>query len=150
MKKLLPQANTLNTVIRTFRYICIKEDCTLSDIATFNNFDVRQASYYANACYFLDLIGPDLKPTEVGRSIFEDTKDLKTRIYELIIGHPVIGKLYAKRSLLSKRIAVTEGKEYIRSLYGDYSEAVISRRTKCMIGWCEEVLDYVSKNHKNQ
>ena len=74
MKKLLPQANTLATVIRTFK---------------------------------------------------------------------LIGQLFAKTALYPKRKAVRDGKEIVRSLYPEYGEAVIDRRTKCLIGWCEEIIDYM-------
>ena len=69
MKKLLPQANTLATVIRTFKFIANTMNCTLNDIADFNKFEVRQAAYYSNACYFLELIDENLKLTSLGEDI---------------------------------------------------------------------------------
>ena len=70
-------------------------------------------------------------------------KDAKVRIYELIIKHELIGQLFAKTALYTKRTAVKEGKELVRSLYPEYGEAVIDRRTKCLIGWCEEIIEYM-------
>ena len=143
MKKLLPQANTLATVIRTFKLIANTTNCTLGEIAEFNKFEKRQASYYANACYFLGLIEEDLSLTALGEDIMQEPKKAKIRVYELIIKHELIGQLFAKTALYSKRIAVNEGKDLVRSLYPEYGEAVIDRRTKCLIGWCEEVIDYM-------
>lgn len=145
MKKLLPQANTLATVIRTFKLIANTDKCTLDDIAEFNKFEKRQASYYTNACYFLGLINADFSLTPLGKDIMLDPKKAKVHIYELIIKHELIGQLFAKTSLYSKRIAVKEGKELVRALYPEYGEAVIDRRTKCLIGWCEEVIEYIKK-----
>ena len=143
MKKLLPQANTLATVIRTFKLIGNTMGCTLADIASFNEFELRQASYYSNACYFLGLIDEKLKLTPLGEDIMTDPQNAKVRIYELIIKHELIGQLFAKTALYSKRIAVKDGKELVRSLYPEYGEAVIDRRTKCLIGWCEEIIEYM-------
>lgn len=143
MKKLLPQANTLATVIRTFKLIGNTMGCTMSDIASFNDFDIRQASYYSNACYFLDLIDEELKLSPLGEDIMKDPKNAKVRVYELIIKHEIIGQLFAKTALYPKRTAIKEGKELVRSLYPEYGEAVIDRRTKCLIGWCEEIIDFM-------
>lgn len=143
MKKLLPQANTLATVIRTFKLIANTEKCTLDEIAEFNKFEKRQASYYTNACYFLGLINEDLTLTPLGEDIMLDPKNAKVRVYELIIKHELIGQLFAKTSLYSKRTAVRESKKIIKALYPEYGEAVIDRRTNCLIGWCVEVVDYI-------
>lgn len=148
MKKLLPQANTLATVIRTFKLIGNTKSCTMNDIASFNNFDVRQASYYSNACFFLDLIDEDLKLTPLGEDIMKDPRNAKVRVYELIIKHELIGQLFAKTALYPKRIAVKDGKELVKSLYPEYGEAVIDRRTKCLIGWCEEIIEYMKSSTK--
>ncbi len=148
MKKLLPQANTLATVIRTFKLIGNTVNCTLNDIAEFNKFEVRQASYYANACYFLNLIDDNLKLTPLGQNIMQEPKQAKVKIYELIIKNELIGQLFAKTALYSEETAIKEGKELIRALYPEYGEAVIDRRTKCLIGWCVEILDYM-KMQKN-
>ncbi len=143
MKKLLPQANTLATVIRTFKLIGNTMNCSLEDIAEFNNFELRQASYYSNACYFLDLITEDRKLTKLGEDIMTNPKNAKVRIYELIIKHELIGQLFAKIALYPKKKAVRDGKEIVRAIYPEYGESVIDRRTKCLIGWCEEIIDYM-------
>lgn len=106
MKKLLPQANTLTTVIRTFKFIGNVNDCTLDDIADFNNFEKRQAAYYSNACFFLGLIDEELHLTPLGEDIMSAPREAKIRIYELIIEHELIGKLFAKTSLYSRAQAI--------------------------------------------
>lgn len=145
MKKLLPQANTLATVIKTFKLIGNVTDCSLDDIADFNKFDRRQAAYYSNACYFLGLIDDDLHLTPLGEEIMEEPKKAKVRVYELIIEHELLGQLFAKTALYPNHIAVREGKRLVKSLYPDYGEAVIDRRTKCLIGWCEEIIEYIKE-----
>lgn len=143
MKKLLPQANTLSTVIRTFKFIGNTMNCTLNDIADFNKFEIRQASYYSNACYYLDLIDENLKLTSLGEDIMQEPKLAKVRVYELIIKNELIGQIFAKTALYSKSSAVLECKELVKKYYPEYGEAVIDRRTQCLIGWCEEILDYI-------
>lgn len=148
MKKLLPQANTLATVIRTFKLIGNTMNCTLADIASFNEFELRQASYYSNACYFLDLIDENLRLTPLGTDIMKDPINAKVKVYELIIKHELIGQLFAKTALYPKKTAIEEGKELVRSRYPEYGEAVIDRRTKCLIGWCEEIIEYMKASTK--
>ena len=148
MKKLLPQANTLATVIRTFRLIANSTNCTLEEIAEFNQFKKRQAAYYSNACFFLGLIEEDFSLTPLGLDIMKDPKKVKVRIYELLIEHELVGRIFAKTALLPKRIANKECKQLVMSLYPDYGDAVIERRTNCLIGWCEEVIEYMRNSNK--
>ena len=143
MKKLLPQANTLATVIRTFKLIGNTMNCTLADIASFNDFELRQASYYSNACYFLDLIDENLKLTPLGEDIMTDPKSAKVRIYELIIKHEFIGQLFAKVALYPKRTVTKECQDIVKICFPEYGDAVVERRTQCLIGWCEEILDFM-------
>ena len=143
MKKLLPQANTLSLVIRTFRLIANSTNCTLDEIADFNDFEKRQASYYSNACLFLGLINEDLSLTSLGKEIILNPSETKVRIYELIIEHELIGRLFSKTALYPKNVAIAKGKSLVKSLYPKYGEAVIDRRTRCLIGWCEENIDYM-------
>lgn len=145
MKKLLPQANTLATVIRTFKLIGNISDCTLDDIAEFNQFEKRQAAYYSNACYFLDLIDDELHLTPLGEEIMEEPKKAKVKIYEIIIKHELLGQLFAKTALYPHHVAVKESKQLVRSLFPEYGEAVIDRRTRCLIGWFEEIIDYMKE-----
>ena len=146
MKKLLPQANTLSTVIRTFKLIANTIDCTLDDIAGFNNFERRQALYYANACFFLGLIDENLSLTSLGKDIMLEPRNTKIKIYELIITHDLTGQIFAKTALYPYRVAIRESKSLVRSLYPEYGEAVIDRRTKCIIGWCKEIIDYLNSS----
>ena len=148
MKKLLPQANTLSTVIRTFKFIGNTMNCTLNDIAGFNKFEIRQASYYSNACFFLDLIDENLLLTPLGEDIMQEPKRAKVRIYEQIIKDELIGKLFAKIALYPRRTAIKDCKELVKQYYPEYGEAVIDRRTKCLIGWCEEILEYIKNQDK--
>ena len=124
-------------------------NCTLNDIADFNKFDVRQAAYYSNACYFLDLIDEHLNLTCLGKEIMKDPQQAKIRIYEQIIKNELTGQLFAKTAFYSKGTAVKEGKELVRKLYPEYGDSVIERRTKCLIGWCEEIIDFMKKYNKN-
>ena len=72
-----------------------------------------------------------------------EPRSVKVNVYEIIIRHELIGQLFAKTALYSKRIAVRDGKELVRAIYPDYGEAVIDRRTRCLIGWCEEIIEYM-------
>lgn len=148
MTKILPQANTLATVIRTFKLIGNCSNCSLDDVANFNQFRKRQASYYTSACYYLDLIDEHMELTTLGEEILTSPQNAKIRIYELIIKHELIGQIFAKTALFSKRTALKESKDLVRRLYPDYGEAVIDRRTRCLMGWCEEIIKYMREQSK--
>ena len=75
--------------------------------------------------------------------IILNPSETKVRIYELIIEHELIGRLFSKTALYPKNVAIAKGKSLVKSLYPKYGEAVIDRRTRCLIGWCEEIIDYM-------
>ena len=79
-------------------------NCTLNDIADFNKFEVRQAAYYSNACYFLELIDENLKLTSLGEDIMQDPKRAKVRIYEQIIKNELI---------IPTKVAITNNSKYL-------------------------------------
>ena len=142
MKKLLPQANNLDTLIKVFIYFGNKKDCTVQEIADFIGFEPRQAQYYLSACIYLDLIDETPKLTEFGKTLFVEPSLIKYKVYERILGDEVIGKVFAHLILFDDDI-----KEYsckiIKSFYPDYSEAVIERRASTLINWCKEIMKYI-------
>lgn len=144
MKKLLPQANNLDTLIKVFIYFGNKKDCTVQDIADFIGFEPRQAQYYLSACIYLDLIDETPVLTEFGKTLFETPAFIRDKIYERIIGDEIIGKVFAHLILFDDDI-----KEYsckiIKAYYPDYSDAVIERRASTLKNWCIEIEKYFKK-----
>lgn len=140
MKKLLPQANNLDTLIKVFIYFGNKENCSIQDIADFIGFEPRQAQYYLSACIYLDLIDETPKLTEFGESLFDTPSLIKDRIYERIISDEIIGKIFAHALLFSNDL-----KKYsysiIKKYYPDYSDAVIERRGSTIDNWCEKIIN---------
>lgn len=141
MKKILPQANNLETVIKVFIYFGNKVGCTIQDIANFCGFDPRQAQYYLSACIYLDLITEDLQLTEYGKSLFGEPTLIKKKIYEKIISDEVIGKIFAHMLFFEEDI-----KKYasfiIKRYYPEYSDAVVERRASTLKNWCMEIKKY--------
>lgn len=142
MTKLLPQANTLDTVIKTFVYASNKENCTMQDISVFCGFTDRQANYYASACHYLDLLDGNMKPTELGKSFLEDMTTVRVKIYELVINDTLIGHIF-HFMLLYPKDAIRLSREWVAAHYPEYGTAVIERRTQCLMGWCQEIIDYI-------
>lgn len=144
MKKLLPQANNLDTLIKVFIYFGNKKDCTVQDIADFIGFEPRQAQYYLSACIYLDLIDETPELTEFGKFLFDEPTLIKSRIYERIISDEIIGKIFAHFLLIEDNI-----KEYscslIKQYYPDYSDAVIERRASTLINWIKEIKKHIRK-----
>ncbi len=94
MSKLLPQANTLATVIKTFVFVSNKRDFTLQDVASFCAFDIRQASYYINACIYLGLLEEDNSISALGEEALLDIGRVRQRVYEILLNDGLIGKIF--------------------------------------------------------
>ncbi len=144
MRKLLPQANSLSTVVDVFIYFGFKKDCTIQDIAAFCNFEPRQAQYYLNACVYLDLVGEDERLTDFGQELLNNNAEIKKRIYERIICDDLIGRVFAHMVVFPNDDIKSFCVNLISNLYPEYGEAVVLRRSSTLISWCREVLEYVS------
>ena len=148
MNKLLPQANSLNTVIDVFIYVSTMPNWTLNDVADFCHFEVRQSSYYINACYYIGLLNEDGTISEEGKIILSDPSSIKKSVYERVISDPLISKIFA--------VLLIEGEKNLRDFtnkllsksYPDYSDAVIERRASTLINWCIEIKNYIKKETK--
>jgi len=144
MKKLLPQANSINRVIDVFIYYGCRKNCSIQDIASFCEFEPRQAQYYLNAAVYLDLLDENLQVTDFGKRMLENSSDIKRSIYERIIADDVIGKLFAHMLLYPQEDPKVFGTSFLSPLFPEYGEAVIQRRLSTLITWCKEVIDYVN------
>lgn len=144
MKKLLPQANSLNRVIDVFIYYGCRKDCSIQDIAAFCQFEPRQAQYYLNAAVYLDLLDESLQVTDFGKRMLENSADIKRSIYARIIADEVIGKIFAHMLLYPQEDPKEYGVDYLSALFPEYGEAVILRRLSTLVTWCKEVIDYVN------
>lgn len=146
MKKLLPQANSLNRVVDVFIYYGCRKDCSVQDVAAFCQFEPRQAQYYLNAAVYLDLLDQDLAVTDFGQRLLGDSSNIKRAIYERIISDEVIGKIFAHMILYPYEDPKIFGVEYLTSLYPEYGDAVIQRRLSTLISWCKEIIDYINSS----
>lgn len=144
MKRILPQANTLATVLKVFLYAGIKANCTKEDIAEYCCFDIRQADYYLGACIYLGLFTEKCELSDLGREIL-NTEDgsYKARVYELILNDELIGKIFTHKLLFPKSDIKQYAADITRQMYPEYGDAVINRRSSCLVGWCSEIMEYL-------
>lgn len=147
MSKLLPQANTLATVIKTFVFVSNKRDATLQDIASFCAFDVRQASYYINACIYLGLLNENYSISALGEEALSDIGKVRQKVYEIILNDDLIGRMFHHRLFHNREETKKYAKNITAEIYSDYSDAVIERRAYSLEGWCEEILDYLNQSN---
>ena len=149
MKKILPQANSFETIINVFLFAGIKDRYVKEDIAQFCGFDIRQADYYLGACIYLGLFDEKGNLTSIGHDIIDnDREHCKERLYELVICDELAGKIFAKMAL-TPHYDIDEIRNYAAAIINEkysYSPAVISRRSSAMVGWCEDILNYVRRN----
>lgn len=143
MKKILPQANTLDTVLKVFLYAGLKPNCTKEDIADYCQFDTRQSDYYLGACIYLGLFDENGELTEIGNKILQVGTTYRDRIYEIIINDPLIGKFFTHMMLFPDDDIKAFAAKLTSSMYPEYGEAVINRRSSALVGWCVEIAKYL-------
>ena len=145
MNKLLPQANSLNTVIDVFIYVSTMPNWTLNDVAEFCRFNVRQSSYYINACYYIGLLNENGSLSEEGKLILGEPSSIKQKVYEKVISDPLISKIFAKLLIEGEKELKSFTNRILALQYPDYSDAVIERRASTLINWCLEIKSYIKK-----
>ena len=92
MKKLLPQANSLDVLIETFKYCVEHPIYTKDDLAKHIGYQPRQVDYYLNACYYLDILDVTGRPTDYSLQLYSLGEQLRLGIYERILNDSLIGK----------------------------------------------------------
>ena len=141
MKKLLIQANNLQTVIDVFTFIYQTPGCSMSQVSQHIGFTLRQANYYTNACLYLGLIDESMKPTPLAHDIFENSSScIKERIYECIISNELIGKIFAQMKLQPQCDIYKYAEAIVKDNYPGYSETVYKRRINNIITWCDIII----------
>ena len=140
MKRLLPQANNLDTLVKVFVYACNKVNCTQQDIANFCGFEPRQAAYYLNACYYLGLLDENGDKNKLSEDILKNPSQVKLRVYEQIINDQLIGEIFTHMLLFPEDDNKAFAFKWIEKAYPEYSEAVVKRRASTILNWCEEIL----------
>lgn len=147
MKKLLIQANNLDTVIDVFMYTYLHPKCTKQDVSDYCGFTLRQVDYYTNACKYLGLMNDDWSATELANDIFENTPaEVTERVYQRIIEDEIMGQVY--QSLISDTEENTSelAKELVKEYFPGYSEAVYLRRSDNIVKWCKKIIAYMNNN----
>lgn len=141
MKKLLIQANNLQTVLDVFTFIYQTPGCSKALVAKHIGFTLRQADYYTNACLYLGLIDESMEPTPLAHDIFENSSScIRKRIYECIITDELIGKVFARRLLQPQCDIFKYAETIAKDKFPGYSEAVYNRRINNIITWCDTII----------
>lgn len=144
MKKILPQANTLETVLKVFLYAGLKPNCTKEDIADYCSFDIRQADYYLSACIYLGLFDEHGKLTDKGQEIMDgEDGTYRERIYELILNDELIGRFFVHKLLFPQDDIKAYAANLTREFFPEYGDAVIERRSSALVGWCDTIAAYL-------
>lgn len=144
MKKLLPQANSIDTIVDTFIFLSTYNEINVKTLSEFCHFDQRQSSYYMNACFYLNLIDEKKKLTELGRKIVS-SGEIKLQIYLLMLQDSLISKVFAYKLLKPNGNSRQYCKELIKQEYPNYSEAVVVRRTSTVLAWIKQIKDFINK-----
>lgn len=146
MKKLLPQANSINTIVDTFIFLSTYHDINVKTLSEFCHFDPRQSSYYINACFYLGLIDEKKKLTELGKNIVL-SGEIKLQIYLLILQDQLISKVFTFSLLKPNDDVRKYCEKIIKQNYPEYSDAVIVRRSSTILAWIKQIKDFIEKIH---
>lgn len=145
MKKLLIQANNLDTVIDVFMYIHNHPSCQKEELADYCGFSLRQADYYTNACKYLDLIDDEWNMTPVAKDIFKNhIAEVTERVYEQIITDDLMGKVFARMILLPEDDISSYAMKLTEDYFPGYSDAVYKRRSDNIVKWCRIVIKHIN------
>lgn len=146
MKKILIQANNLDTVVDSFMYIYLHKGCTKQDLSDYCGFSLRQVDYYTNACKYLGLINQDWSPTELAEDIFKNSQtEVNERIYEIVINDELMGSIYHYILNNPDKEPIQYAIDLVKKEYPGYSEAVYQRRSDNIVKWCNRIISYMSK-----
>lgn len=144
-KKILIQANNLDTVVDVFMYIYMHQGCGKQDIADYCGFSLRQVDYYTSACIYLDLIDGKWNPTELAKDIFENSPaEITDKVYCRIKDDKIIGQVYQMIDNNPDEYPTDFALELVREFFPGYSESVYKRRSDNMIKWCIKVRKYLN------
>lgn len=143
MKKILIQANNLDTVIDVFMYIYLHPGCKKQNIADYCGFTLRQVDYYTNACKYLDLLNDDWTPTNLAIHMFETRPaEITESVYERIIEDELMGQIYKKIVESPAENHSKFAKELVMDYFPNMSEAVYARRSDNIVKWCKKIINY--------
>ena len=143
MKKLLIQANNLDTVIDVFKYVYLHPGCSKQELADYCGFTLRQVDYYTNACKYLGLMNDDWSKTDLAIDIFTNhPAEVTERVYECIINDEVMGKVFSRLYVLPDDNIAEYSLDLVKKYFPGYSETVYERRSDNMVKWCFEIIDY--------
>lgn len=143
MKKLLPQANSLDVIIETFKYCVEHPSFKKSDLAEHIGYEPRQADYYLNACIYLDLLDSDGKATNYSMELYNLKEQLRLGVYERILNDPLIGRIFTHYLVFTSEGLKDFAYQEVASVYPEYGDAVIKRRVSTILSWCEEIMTFV-------
>lgn len=149
MKKLLPQANDLDKVIDVLTFIYYHPGRSYVNIADYIGFSVRQAKYYVDACFYLDLVVDGLKPSVVCEDIFRNTpRNVMAKGYEKIITDDLMGQILARTYVMPDSGLDAFAKELVSYYHPEIdSSSTFERRTHNIVLWCKRIINYMNLKH---
>lgn len=144
MKKItLPQANNLKTLSKVLDLLFKNGKATLTEVAEYVGFDLRQGSYYLSACYYFGLIDEQYKLTFYGKNSIKIFDDTITFLFYLIMTDPIMGNILSL-STINKNIDIRDYTvQLLKKYYPDYSDSLINRRASTLLGWINEVKNHI-------
>lgn len=143
MKKLLPQANSLDVVIETFKYCVEHPFYSKKDLAEHLGYNPRQVDYYLNACFYLDILDQNGKPTDYSINLYRLGEQLRLGIYERILNDSLIGLVFTHYLVFPASEIKSFAINVVSSHYPEYKDAVIKRRVSTVLAWCDEIMTFV-------
>jgi hypothetical protein len=150
MKKVLPQANSLEKVVRVLTFAYNKPDFTQEEIAVclgFKDGKIRQSAYYLNACYYLGLVDAYGRCTDLGREVMNHPEKALESIYKLVFLEPYCSKIIATIIFNKDQDPIRFAEKLlIANDNSGYGCETYHRRAQSFVSWCNEVVGYINNS----
>ncbi len=146
-----PQANNFNRTIDLLGLL-MENNLTKDEIASYYNFEKRQADYYSNAAIYLGLVQKRTKNKDViceltplGRQVMRKKhREKKLEIVRLILSHQVFNRALRKYYGESSQVTIEDVIEIMNTSYihnVERGSSTVKRRASTVLRWIEWILE---------
>lgn len=145
MSILFPQADSLEKMVETIRYLDEKPGSASKDVALHLGVTLRQGSYYLSALRYLGFIDNTNHLSADIADILKQKADYTREIYSKILNDPIICQVFSRHYLGLEDDIETYAYRIIQQYFPDYSPSVLKRRAKTLIKWIRTIASAVQE-----
>lgn len=143
MRKItFPQANSLEKIITTIKFLKNKKNVSDLEIANYLGYKGRQGAYYSSTCYYFGIVDENNSLTSIGKNLFtNDDLDVK-KLYFHILTDPIFSNIFHAYILKYDEDLLKYAQKLINEHF-IYSLSVTNRRASTAVSWIKMICDYI-------